>query len=178
MVVLHPMDTKFKNTNFVLRCICILSILTFLLSVVSTLTLRFYSHQVPFKLCSPFVDPTNSVVLFQVTIWGMVFLQAMSISFIVVVYGKLVKAMETSMEILKGQVSKQHSQRAIIVQLVTVTLTNVLCWVPSSAVHLTSLLLKKYPIDMVIWTTIIVMPFNSIVNPIVFTVASRRSHNA
>ncbi len=74
MVVLHPMDTIFKKAKFILRCICLLSTMTFILSLSTNLTLRLYSLHVPFKLCSPFIDLTDSVVLFKVTTWSIILL--------------------------------------------------------------------------------------------------------
>ncbi len=99
----------------------------------------------------------------------------MSIVFIAVVYVKLVKALKKSQANLEGQVSKQHTNQAIIVQLVTATVSSMMCWIPSSAVYLVSLLIERYSIDMVLWTTTVVMPFNSVVNPIIFIVISQRS---
>ncbi len=170
MVVLYPMNSKFKQTQFVVKKISLLSITIFFLSLCCTMDMKFHSIQVPFKLCSPFVDPTNSVIIVKITTWAVALLQFSSIIFITVVYVKLLRELQIGKEKLKDQMSKQRSNRAIIYQLVIVTATNILCWIPSCVVHMISMFSETYPIDMVLWTSIVVMPLNSVVNPVVFTV--------
>ncbi len=175
MVVLHPMDTKFKKTNFTVRCVCVLSIITFVLSLGVTVLLKLASHQVPFKLCSPFIDPTHSVLLLRITTWVLFLLQVLSSVFIAVVYGKLLKAKQESTEALKGKMSNQQSNRAIILQLVLATMTNILCWIPSSIVYLIAMFLERFSMDMMIWTMIVATPLNSVINPVIFSIALRRT---
>ena len=53
------------------------------------------------------------------------------------------------------------------IQIILLTLSNVLCWLPSSTVYLAALFLERYPIEMTMWTTGIVMSLNSVINPII-----------
>ncbi len=177
MVVLHPIDTVFKRAKFTIRGILVLSSFTFIMSSSIALTLRLLSLQVPFKLCSPFFAPGNCVVLIQVSTSVLTVLHLSAVPIICCVYGKLLKALIISAELLKGQMSKKYSNSAIILQLVAAIVTNILCWVPSSVMYLIFMLSVTYPMDMPIWTAAVVMPFNSVVNPVVFSVALKRSFN-
>ena len=64
--------------------------------------------------------------------------------------------------------SRQDSNLALIIQLILITTSNILCWFPASCVYISAMFLSTYPIDIVIWTTVIVLPINSIVNPSIF----------
>ncbi len=44
------------------------------------------------------------------------------------------------------------------------------CWISSSVIFLVAFFMDKYPTEMLVWTTVVVMPINSVVNPIVLLV--------
>ena len=56
----------------------------------------------------------------------------------------------------------------VLWQVFMVTGSNIICWLPASCTFLTSLFLSNYPIDLLLWNRIIIMPVNSMINPIVF----------
>ena len=58
----------------------------------------------------------------------------------------------------------------MILNLITTTTSNILCWFPVNTVYLSVMFLSTYPIELVIWTIGAVMPINSIINPCVFIV--------
>ncbi len=55
------------------------------------------------------------------------------------------------------------------------SLTNLLCWIPSSIVLVVTLLWDEYPYKLLIWLTAIIMSLNSIINPCVFVFSSKIS---
>ncbi len=72
-------------------------------------------------------------------------------------------------------IRKTQSKEKIMslpVQLFVITFTNLACWLPTSGVYIAALSLEQYPIDMVIWTSVCVMPINSLINPIIFVFPS------
>ena len=53
-------------------------------------------------------------------------------------------------------------------QFILTSTSNILCWFPTNAIYLSAMYLSTYPISLVIWTTVIIMPINSVINPCVF----------
>ena len=56
----------------------------------------------------------------------------------------------------------------VIVHLIVITGSNILCWFPANGIYVATMFLSSYPIDLIIWTSIICLPINFIINPIVF----------
>ncbi len=174
MVVMHPMDTNFKQTKYVLKFLAIIFIFCAILACTLTILTWVLLSLIPFILCSPFVDPMDSSVVISVLTWVVVIFQVGAAIFIIVVYMILVRSLKISQKAIQQAASKKQSNVALIVQVIIVTSSNILCWVPSGVIFLTSLFLEEYPVTMVIWITIAVAPSNSVVNPVVFGVTSLR----
>ncbi len=67
-----------------------------------------------------------------------------------------------------GNKSLSDRDKSIIIQISIISVSNILCWIPSSVVYLLTLVLSQYPMSMLTWTIIAVVPINSIVNPSLF----------
>ena len=55
-------------------------------------------------------------------------------------------------------------------QLIITSTSNIICWFPANVIYLSAMFLSSYSIDLVIWTTVIITPINSIINPSVFII--------
>ena len=174
MVVMHPLNTRFKETKFVLKCIFGIFFSVLILSLGVTILLWVIYFHIPLNLCSPFVDPTNQVILIKITTWFTVICQLSAIILILIIYIVLIKELRKSQQRMKKATSRQKSNTTLIVQIIIITGSNILCWIPTGVIYLVSMFMKKYPVIMVIWTTIVVTPINSIINPIVFIFTSIR----
>ncbi len=178
-VVEYPLDSKFKRLSFSLRvitgvyllCFVVSALLTFLTWLVDIYILQ---HSILVALCSPFIDPTNQLILVNVSTWLVIILDLTAIMMIIVVYYNLFQSLKKSQERLKGSVSKQQSNTPLLVQVVVISSSNILCWIPSSVVYLSAMFMKEYPVQMVVWTTVAINPLNSLINPIVFCIMSVR----
>ena len=71
-------------------------------------------------------------------------------------------------------IRKSVSDSVLIAQLIFITLSNILCWFPAKGIYAAAMCLSTYPIDLIIWTTIIGLPINSIINPSIFLITSGR----
>lgn len=177
MVVEHPVDTMFKETSFVQKCVAYIYASCVSLSVVVTVlnwALNSYVlHSVlPLSLCSPYVDPENNATAQKVLTWITIILQLFAAIFIISVYRKMVLAIKESQKFLQECVSRKHSNKMLIAQLLVVTSSNILCWVPCAVIYLISMFAEEYPIKMVYWATVVLSPLNSTINPIVFVVGT------
>ncbi len=174
MVVLHPMDTNFKRTSFVGKLGTVCFVISFLISLLLTMVVKETLQKVPMTLCLPSLDPSHELVTIRIIIWFEIISQIVSSVEITIVNIILVYKLRESQKSLRK--SKYESNTIVAFQLALITVTNVLCWCPVSIVNLTTEFLAVYPDKLITWFTIIALPINSFVNPVIFTALALRRH--
>ena len=174
MVVLFPMDTAFKRTEFVRRCMIAITGTCFVVVISITNIMRSVYKEIPLGLCSPFVDPTKSVVLLKIISYFIIIQFAAAI-FVLVVHSMIFTIVKRSNKALSRNVSKKQTGISMFIQLIIITLGCLLSWIPSGIAYLTTWALEKYPIDIIIWTAILVTPIELIVHSSTFIIASART---
>ena len=172
MVVIHPMDSKLRSANFVFNCVFGGTFTSLLIAFVSVVYLKF-KQIIPTQLCSPFIDPTDSIITIRFLTIGLAILQMSAFCLIIIIYFQLLHFMTK----LKNQISVEAKliSPGFVIQLLLVTASNLAGWLPSSLIFLTSLFQSKYSVNLLIWTTIVVIPINSIINPLIFLLLSRNN---
>ena len=165
MVVKYPLHSKFKTASFVLKCIFWGSILITAL-VLSVIVIFVRKTVIPTNLCSPFIDPLDKIDEIKLITLFVALVQLFAFTFISSVYILLIKILKQN-EGLFSMKSKKFDKN-VLLQLILVTVSNLVGWFPSSVIFLSSLFLTKYPTDLLIWTTITVLPLNSLINPLLF----------
>ncbi len=130
--------------------------------------------EIPNSLCLPFYDlPTPSflvkLVTFLVTSVQIVF--CAGIAFL---HGKLVTHLNKKQSNIMLTKSRVTSNRALKIQLIIVSVSCFVCWIPSDIVFVCSHFVSEYSIDFLIWVAIIATPTNSIMSPCVFIVTHIR----
>ncbi len=166
-IVSEPFDSKFRDTSFVRKHLGSMTGVSMIISVSVTLLNGMLSstRSLTFFLCSPFVDPTGSAVVVRILTWFIaVVVSGASVS-IITSHIKLVLSLKASQ---KSIAFKQRPNKGMVAQLTVASLSNILCWIPTSIIHLTSSFLERYPTEILIWTQVAVTPLNSVINPIVF----------
>ncbi len=176
MVVWHPMTTKFKTTIFVFKISLGLLLVGAVYSIFVTFLSWYFGHNnsLASSFCSPFVDPSYSVIMIQITIWTISSFQVISTAFLTVVHIKLFVKMSSQERKMKATRTKQTSMRGALVQLIVFTVSSICCWVTSSIVYAISTFLSTYPFALLIWTSVTITPINSIGNPLVLIWMSAR----
>ena len=167
-VITCPLKTKFKQASLIKTCIFILYCMSFCISLFITLSFKHVWHSAPIDLCLPFVDPSNSKTLIRALTWYIVISQTLSSIIITTMYILLYQMIRKSKKAVSTNKSKSHF--TMIIQLVLITASNILCWFPTNIIYVAAMLMSTYPIDIVLWTIITVLPCNSIVNPLVFII--------
>ena len=71
---------------------------------------------------------------------------------------------------VKLRTAEDRSNVRLILQLLTVTTTNIVTWIPSNIIYLSSLYMSRYATDLILWTIVTVTPINSLINPVIFFV--------
>lgn len=63
---------------------------------------------------------------------------------------------------------KASFKKGIVIQLFVLGVSNILCWVPQASFNCISLSVQNYPINSLIWVTVVALPLNGVINPVVF----------
>ena len=176
MTVIYPIGTKFKKVEFVLKSIVLFYTSSFLVTLWVTFYFKLTYLNLPLSLCLPFIDPTNSVGMTKIITWSVFLTQTTSSVVIMSMHLFLVKKLKQSKKRIKRYKLEGDSQTPLIMQLTAITTSNIICWFPTNAIYVAAMFLSIYPIDLIIWTTVSILPLNSIINPSVFLVTSCRKY--
>ncbi len=171
MVVKYPIESKFKVVKFNLKCI---GGILFTTMSMTFLILYFSWSTLSASLCSLFVGSADSGVW---RIVSTIFVASFHLSVLIkisVSHILLVKEVNESRKIIKQLKKSSQSHSMLYLQLLVLTASNILCWIPTDIVFLVSLFLVSHPPEMVFWTLVVVAPISAVVNPTVFIWQSLR----
>ncbi len=167
VVVAYPMNTKFKQKGFVLKFLMNIFIHLEVIFLFLTVFLWIMNHKLPFKLCFFFIDPEKLSMVTNFVVWILFSCQILAVLLISLLHILLfVSLKESQRKIQQATNARNHS--SLILQITTLTCSNFLCWIPCNIIFLTAWFLDTYPIEMVMWATIVIMPLNSLTIPLVF----------
>ena len=124
------------------------------------------------NICFSFIDPSSSIPLAKASVCLIITLQSIATLFIPLCYLTLILELPKSQGNVLFNTFKVQSKTLLFVHLIVIVLSSMLSWTASSAIYLATILGDKYPIDIIAWTVVAVIPVNSIVNSIVFLVTS------
>ena len=164
MVVIYPFQSKFRVFSFIVKSLFVSISLT---SILLTYFIMYTSENklLPNGLCNIFYDPMGHTV-YRISAIVLSFLQVITCSGVISMYviiicnRKRASFTENTIEIEK------LLPRKMILQIVLITGSNIACWVPSGIIYILSALTCKFPITILLYTTIYITPVNSIVNPV------------
>ena len=174
MVVINPVDTKFKKVNYVSVCLFSITIGTMSISAIFTFLMMLTEKQLLLSLCFPLVDPSNSLFITKLTTWSVAIIQFITIHVIMICHFILIKNLRVSQKKVSSTNGLGKDNFPIIFKLILITLSNVICWIPSNIIYLLLSFLHRYPIEIIVWTIISVTSLNSIIVPSVFVITSLR----
>ena len=170
MVVLYPLNTKFKSFKAVLHYLSGTLAFVIITSLSFSLLFNFREQVIPTSLCLPFVDPTGRVSLIIIISWLVILSQSLASVAMVTMHVIIVKTVNESKMLMGSTKCSQTTNVTLILQLIMQSLSNILCWFPTNAVYVAAMLLTTYPLELVLWTTVVVLPLNSVINPSAFIV--------
>ena len=96
MLVIHPIDTKFKRTNFVVKFVFLMYVLSFCTALLATVIFKFIYKNLTISLYLPFIDPTNSIIIIKVITWFIIITQTVASVVIMVMHILLIKKYKES----------------------------------------------------------------------------------
>ncbi len=157
MVVKYPMDSKFKITSFVMKCIW------FGLAGSISLSAVFSTSLFIVKLYSPLCFPlghTKSPVLNLTVTLALVFSCIVSCISIFYIHLALIFTLQDKPQIASNQTVKLTPN--VIKKSCSAIVSHILTCLPSSVIFILTLVITKYPYEMLIWAFVAVIPANFI----------------
>ena len=166
IVVIYPLKIKLKRTKFIILISIFMFIITFSLVVLITKINRM--HQIHNNLCLPFVDPAMSSLMVKVIAWSTGGTQIVTSVLLSLIHILVIKNVKESQKNIGQYKSKQNTTTSLSIQLFILTITNILGWLTSSAVYISTMFQSTYSNDLIMFATGIALPFGSIMNPVIF----------
>ena len=164
MVVLYPLKSRLIDGTFVLTSMSILHIISFSLSCYWTFMIQQKdSESLSNDICFPLGGHSN--LQGKVNTYFIITLQTITTLLVPLFYFIMFSKIYKSEQKLKKTNSKR---KALKISVLLVVVCCVLCWTTSSSIYASTVVLDKYPISLIPWTVVLVIPINSLVNPIAF----------
>lgn len=170
MVVKNPFATAFKSKRFTAKIMIAVFSVSLFSSIVVTFATKVTSNSLPLSLCMPFLDPSGGIDAIRKITWATIVLQLVTTGAVVCINFQLVTLVLRSEKRMESHKTSSHAKtnKGLFMQLVLLTISNFLSWLPPSIVYILAMFLKRYPTDLVVWTFVCLTPLNSVLNPIVF----------
>ncbi len=169
-IVKYPLDSKFREKQFIMNVIICSYIITVGLAVSFVSLYRIFSVDklMPTGLCLLIGNIDVSAIPTLVT-WLNIYSQGVPIITIpllncLLIYEKN-KFDKKSKDLIAS--GKRKSLHGIVFRLVVASISNLLCWVASTFLLLLTVILPNYPYEILVLTVIIAFPLNSLINPFV-----------
>ncbi len=179
MVVVSPMDTRFKKETFVTKSALTLFFCCFTLSGSFTLGSKLTTKTLATSLCLLFADPSHSCVTVTVFVWLITIIQSIAFTSIFISHYFIVKRVTMSAQTMKTCSSRTSSDKMMKIQLTLLTLSVAITWIPADICFTALLFVPRYPIHLLFWIVILVVPLNTIFSPIIMIVVFiRKTLNA
>ena len=170
MVVKYPFVSKFKSTRFTLKILMLGFSLICLFSIISGVMVTFQGGS-PDILCLPFADPTKNSKFIQVIIYLASAIQIFTIFATSTMYFLMLTSIQKSENNIRSD-TRSHSTSVVLRQIIILSLSKVICWLSSSVIFITAFVMDKYPLLMIYWTIILIVPINAIAIPIVLSLTA------
>ena len=170
MAVIYPIQSAGTSSQKIIYQVSSIHVFSFFASLVLTLVFQFIERQLPTSLCLPFIDASGSSIITKVISWVVIISQSICSVLIAGMHILLVNEVHK----LEKSVRKKSNSTKMVSQLILISTSNILCWFPTNAIYLSAMYLSIYPINLVIWTTEIIMPINSVINPCVFLLTNMK----
>ena len=170
MCAVHfPLKYHFKNIKTVFKYLIIGTGCNLVISIMVLCSYHSFEQkpEMPSSICLYFGENHSSHTLVITTI-SLVLVQLGSFILVAILYIIMQKKVMKSIEAI-SQNNLLNSK--VISQSLLVTITNAICWLPSSAIFTTSLVMYTYPIELMLWNIILINPINSVIKPIIFCIA-------
>ncbi len=173
-VVKDPFEKPFGKKVYLFSVVffpLILGLVIFLAVILRKEIEGFPSVSLP--ICVLLGKTDQSISQSFVIVFSPVYLLTLLI-FTIVFYSKLVKENAKSNTVL-SEGAKMGRQRAVTQNAVFAGFAMTISWIPASIFYLVTAFVTEYPISALYWTTLVLLPLNALLNPLVFNLSDIRN---
>ncbi len=152
MVVLHPVDSRFKRTSFVWKSLFYGFVGSLLMTSSISFLKMFTVQELPTSLCLPFVDPTGLLTIIRIVTYFVGITQSTSSVSILVMHVYLVSQVQNIANFSYKSCRRSHDHTKHInrvIQLFILTISNLLSWLPANIIFLALSFLDSYSLDLI-----------------------------
>ena len=165
MVCLNPFNSYFMLTSFILKCILGGSLPVVFIVLVIFIIFQTKQFMVT-SMCSPYVDPSDSVFEVKLITWFVGCIQLTVLIFICSTHIFLIMYLNSQQKDKTIKITKAVNwSKSIIHQLLVTIGSNLISWITPTVVFVSALHLPKYSQDLLLWIIVLAAPFNCILNP-------------
>ncbi len=167
-VIKNPLKSRFNESHF-LTGICIVASMIISFLSLSVIVSHFYitkSHQLPTGLCLLLGHIRNSLLPYIFTLCTIT-CQILSCLAIPIIYLLILNEIY-QLKVDLGEINSTAGRPQNVTKSILVAFSNLASWVPSSVLLCMTLVWDKYPYSLLIWTTMVIIPSNTVINPYVF----------
>ena len=166
------MNTRFRKRTFALRGIICIWLFTGIVSILKTLFMYINDIAIPFRLCISLIDPAHISSFSNMLVWVLFFYYFTVSLSMLFMHLKLCMSLKITERNLNISNKQRKSNAQIWMQIIVITLSCLLSWLPSNIVFSVVSFKEKYPMELIIWIIVSVMPINSLVSPVTVIVTN------
>ena len=174
MVVLYPMDTKFKNPHFVRRSTVFVILFSFVLSTLLAIFTKLTHGQLSTSICYPFVDPSHLLTEIHILAWVFAISHFICVFVNICLSTLLVKKLGKYVE---NFVKSFSNSKSIFQQLLAQNISIILCWIPADVVHLCLYFISHYPKEIILLLPVTFLCIIPITFPTLFIIIQFKSRH-
>lgn len=168
-----PLFRRRKSFKFALMNVCIIWIISLLLSVLPV-TIPDYFGEYFYKdnaVCVPFQLHRPRAKGWEYSTFLFLGLNLAAFSFICFAYIHMFIAIKRSTKTVRSHF--ENKERTLVKRFFFIILTDFLCWMPIIIIKFVALSGYKINQDTYAWLIIFVMPINSAINPLLYTLTTK-----
>ncbi len=161
-VVVNPLETNYKSTDFVVQVIQCCTLICLIIVFAATMMLKYIDKISPTKFCVPFLNP-GTVVLSVIMSWLLILAQFVSLTAVFGLHAATVVKRKESKQALT--MSSNKTSTGLKIQFILLSFSVLICWLPTSIVGILTMYVQSFPLEIVAWVLATVVPLNSILVP-------------
>ena len=168
-IVKHPLDSKFKRSNFIFKIVLVGCIFSVSFAILTVTVFWWMSNGMPTVYCSPFFSLSSTFPLAEKLAWLIISVKFIAVLFNLIIHSKLVtEVMKTRKDENMRAKSRNQSNMSFIIQIICISSSHLLCWITSIILLIYTNYQKNYPVEIILFKLVFITPLNSILIPIIF----------
>lgn len=168
--IAHPYRHINLSESQTYKIVSLIWMVAFLLATIPLLPLEYFSNHFYARsgVCLPLQLTADKPSGWQYSVFLFLGLNLSSLIIVFVLYFLMFKTIRNTRR-LSGMTTATGT---LGTRMVFIVLTDFCCWIPIIAIGIASLLGLEAPPDVYAWVAVFVLPFNSALNPILYTIST------